>query len=189
MKSSSKLKLKIESIAFLMLLIFVNVFAFAAENAEEPDFVFARKAFNDGFYDLAKDRLEFFLRSYPDTARLYEIHNLLGRCYYNQDNLARALYEFDLVLDTPEGSVFQDEAAYWSAEIYLKNGDSKKALEFYQKVIDDFPSSKYLPYALYSKGWTYYKLGSLEDALVCCLTKKRGRSSPASLRRPTTSMT
>ena len=88
---------------------------------------------------------------------------LLGRCHYHQNKFTKALYEFDIVLSSASGNQFQGEAAYWTAEVYQKDEDFKKALEFYQKVIDDFPSSRYLSHAIYSKGWCYYKLGVLED--------------------------
>ena len=59
----------------------------------------------------------------------------------------------------PAGSAAQDEALYWTGETYLKSGDYKKALEFYQRVIDEFPSSNYLSASIYSKGWAYFFLG------------------------------
>ncbi|MDP3804837.1 MAG: tetratricopeptide repeat protein [Candidatus Omnitrophota bacterium] len=151
-------------IIFSIFYIFLVAAVFAAENTEETDFIFARKAFNGGFYDITQGRLEALLKNYPNTARLYEIHSLLARCHYSRNDLTNALYEFDIVLNAPAGSVAQDEALYWTGEIYFRNGDYKKSLELYQRVIDEFPSSKYLAYSVYSKGWAYYKLGFLDDA-------------------------
>jgi TolA-binding protein len=145
---------------------FLCNFVFAVENTEDADYVFAKKAFKDGLYDLAGNRFESVLRNYPNTPRIYEIHSLLGRSCYYQNKFTRALYEFDVVLNAPAGSDAQDEALYWSGEIYLKNGDFRKALGFYQRVIDEFPSSRYLSHAIYSKGWCYYRLGLLNDAVV-----------------------
>jgi len=139
----------------------------AAQNAEEADLFFAKKAFGDGLYELAETRLEEFLRDYPQTPSLYEAHALLGRCYYKENKFSRALYEFEAVLTAPAGSGSQDDALYWSGEIYLRNGDFNKALESYQRIIDEFGSSEYLSYALYSKGWAYYKIGLLDDAIKC----------------------
>ncbi len=158
---------KTKNLIVAIALILLSHAAFAVETREEADFTFAKKALNDGFYDLAGQRLEAFLRNYPRSSHPYEAHALLGRCYYQQNNYPRALYEFEVVLNASEGSEFQDEALYWTGEIYLRNGDFKKALEFYQRIIDDFASSKYLSYAIYSKGWAYYKLGSFDDAAKC----------------------
>ena len=127
--------------------------AFATENPEETDLAFAKTSLKSGLYDAAAEKLESILRNYPNTPRIYEVHSLLGRCYYYQNRFTRALYEFEVVLNAPAGSDSQDEALYWSGEVYLKNGDYKKALELYQRIIDEFPSSFYLSHALYSKGW------------------------------------
>jgi len=145
-------------------LFLMNAFSFAADSAEEADFVFAKKAFNDGFYDLAEERLAAFLRAYPETPRLYEAHFLRGVSFYSRNNFSKALYEFEIILSSPAAGNFTDGAIYWIGEIYLKTGDYKKALQSYQKVLDDFKSSRYTPFALYSKAWSYYKLGLYDKA-------------------------
>ncbi|MDP2929746.1 MAG: tetratricopeptide repeat protein [Candidatus Omnitrophota bacterium] len=133
---------------------------------EEAEFIFAKKAFSDGFYSLAQDNLEDFLKKYPATDYLYEAHLLLGRALYYQNNFKRSHYEFDIVLSAPNASGFEDSALYWSGDMYFKGRDFKKALEAYQKVLDDYPASKYYGNAVYSKGWSYYKLGLFEDAMA-----------------------
>ncbi len=134
-----------------------------AQGNEEAEFMFAKKAFSDGFYALAQENFEDFLDKYPGNRHLYEVHFLLGRCFYYQNNLKMSSYEFDMALNAPAGA-FQDAALYWMGDIYYRSGDFKKALEFYQKVIDEYPASKYLIYALYSKAWAYYRLGFEEDS-------------------------
>jgi len=137
-----------------------------AQSGEEAEFAFAKKAFNDGFYSLAQENLEDFLRNFPATEHLYEAHLLLGRSLYYQNDLKRAYNEFDIVLDAPNVSGFEDSAVYWTGDIYFKGKDYEKALGSYQKILDDYPASKYSGYAIYSKAWAYYKLGSLEDAII-----------------------
>lgn len=151
---------------FILSFIFLSfgTAAFAIGNVEDADFASAEKAFRSGVYDMAQTRLESFLKVYPHTAYLYQAHSLLGQCYYHQNIQARALYEFDLVLNAPGGNNFQDEALYWSGEVYFGAGDFNKSIELYQRLIDDNPSSKYLPYAIYARGWSYYKLGLLDEA-------------------------
>lgn len=162
------MKLRITHYVLLVTLIaaIFAPFLYAADNAEEADFTFAKKAFKDGFYDIAESRLEAFLRDHPETQYLYEAHTALGRCYYYRNNYQRALYELGIVLSAPAGGRFQDEALYWTGEIYLKTNDPKKALEFYQRVIEDYPASKYIGYALYSMGWAYKSMGFLEEAMA-----------------------
>ncbi|MDO8525696.1 MAG: tetratricopeptide repeat protein, partial [Candidatus Omnitrophota bacterium] len=124
-------------LAMTAIMLISSTFAYA-EMTEDADYVFAKKAFSGGLYDLAGERLESMLRNYPNTPRVYEAHSLLGRAYYYQNKLPRALYEFEVVLTAPSGSNSQDGALYWSGEIFLKNGDYKKAMELYQRVIDEF---------------------------------------------------
>jgi TolA-binding protein len=137
-----------------------------AQGREEAEFSFAKKAFSDGFYSLAQENLESFLRDYPATEHLYEAHLLLGRSLYYQNDLKRSYYEFDIVMSAPNVSGFEDSAVYWTGDIYFKGQDYEKALGAYQKILDEYPASKYSGYALYSKAWAYYKLGFLEDAIV-----------------------
>ena len=137
-----------------------------AQSGEEAEFAFAKKIFNDGFYSLAQENLEDFLHGYPATEHLYEAHLLLGRSLYYQNDLKRSYYEFDIVLSAPNASGFEDSAIYWMGDLHFKGQDYGKALESYQKVLDDHPASKYSGYAIYSKAWAYYKLGFLEDAII-----------------------
>src|SRR3989338_5209057 len=140
----------VKSYIFLIIFaIFSRHPVFAVENLEESDLLFAKKALSDGFYGLAEERFENFLESYPRTSRLYEAHLLLGQCLYYQNNPRKALLEMEFVLDNPGEARFQDAALYWIGEVYFKTGDFAKAFEFYQKVIDNFPSSKYISYAVY----------------------------------------
>ena len=157
---SSKLKTFV-----VLVLILCGTAAGAQDSQPESDYVFAKKAFKDGFYDLAEERLEIFLKNYPQNPHLYEARSLLGRSYYYRNNMAGAAYEFEGILGSPQASQFHDEAIYWMGEIFLKTGDYKKAIEMYEKIISSFPASAYRGYALYSKGWTYYKLGLFEEAL------------------------
>ncbi len=137
-----------------------------AQGSEETEFIFAKKAFNDGFYSLAQESLEDFLDIYPATEHLYEAHILLGRSLYYQNDLKGAHYEFNVVLNAPNSSQFEDAALYWAGEIYFNGKDYEKALESYQKILDDHPASGYTGYASYSKAWAYYRLGFLEDAII-----------------------
>jgi TolA-binding protein len=169
MKLKSKARFQVilgTAILLLALPLFSNLPLHAVDGVEEADFLVIKKTFNSGLYSAAQEKIETFLRDYPRTTRIYDVHLLLARSLYHQNNLTRAMYEFDIILDAPGGNKFEDEALYWTGEIYLKNGDFKKALELYQKIIDVYASSRYLSYALYAKAYAYYELGSLEDAII-----------------------
>ena len=156
---------KYQSVKVLCLLYaFLGASLCFAQMNEEADFMAAKKAFTDGFYALAEENIETFLDTYPDTPYLYEAHLLLGRCFYYQNNSKKASYEFSIILNAAPTVAPHDSAFYWLGDILYRGGDFKGALEYYQKVIDGYPTSKYLPYSLYSKAWAYYKLGFLEEA-------------------------
>jgi TolA-binding protein len=86
---------------------------------------------------------------------------------FEQGNFSKAVYEFDMILNSRGSGYLQDGALYWSGEAYLKMGDYRKALEYYDKIVGSFPSSHYYAFAVYSKGYAYYKLGMYEDAINC----------------------
>jgi len=142
----------------------LHQFVYAAENGEGADFALAKKYFIGGSYDIAVASLETFLKDYPDTLYAYEAHILLGRCYYYRDDYERSIYEFAAVMNS-HSEDFLDEALYWTGEVHMRTQDPKKALEFYQKIIDDHPGSRYMPYAAYSRAWALKSLGFMEEAL------------------------
>lgn len=140
--------------------------ALEAYSPEESELMVAKKAFNEGYYQLSQARLENYLKAYPQTDKAYEAHLILGRTYFKQGEMSKALDEFDMILNGPTGVLFRDEALYWAGEVYLRNGEYRKALEMFQQVIDEFPNTKYISYSVYSKAWAYYKLGLIEDAIL-----------------------
>lgn len=153
------------TLVFVSISLLFSSYCFGQVNSEEADFMSIKKTFSDGFYSLAEENIEEFFNKYPDTYHIYEARLLLGRCFYYQNNLKKALYEFDIILNTSSASMFHDAALYWLGDVYYRTNDFKNSFEYYQKVIDEYPVSKYVPYALYSKAWSYYKLGFLEDSI------------------------
>ncbi len=55
-------------------------------------------------------------------------------------------------------------ALYQRGIIHKERGETKKALEFLNKLIDDYPGSFYLPLALEAVGDIYIELGNISDA-------------------------
>jgi len=147
-----------------IMVILLSLSTCFAQVNEEAEFVFAKKAFTDGFYSLAQENLEDFLNKYAGTNHIYEAHLLLGRCFYYQNNFKKSSHEFNIALNLLAAPDLQDGALYWIGEIYYRSGDFKKALESYQRIIEEYPSSRYLSYAVYSKAYAYYRLGFMEDA-------------------------
>ena len=78
-------------LAMFLVVMLASSVCTAAGNAEDPDFMFAKKALKDGLYDMAGNQFESILRNYPNTPRIYEAHLFLGRAYYYQNKFTRAL--------------------------------------------------------------------------------------------------
>ena len=133
--------------------------------AQESEILFAKKAIDDGFYDLAVEKLQVFLGKYPDSLHKSEAHLLLGKCFYNKGEFKKALYEFELITKDPEAGELEDDALYWTAEVYFKSGQYDKAMDYYQRIIDDFQDSPFLSFSYYSIGWCYYELKEYAEAL------------------------
>src|SRR3989338_1666017 len=137
----------------------------AFSSTEDRDFLFAKQAFEDEFYDIAKDRFISFISSYPASKEIIPAHLYLGRAYFRLNKFDRACYEFEYILGRPDSAAFSDEAVYWLAETYFALENYRRALEYYQRLIDEYPASTYIAYAHYSKGWSYRKMGENERAI------------------------
>ncbi len=83
------------------------------------------------------------IRRFPLTVYANESRRLLG-------------------LPTQRVSVDEAEAAYARAEEFFLVGDTTRAIEAFQQVVQDYPKSQYAARAQYAVGWTYENL--VEDA-------------------------
>ncbi|MFH1381198.1 MAG: tetratricopeptide repeat protein, partial [Candidatus Omnitrophota bacterium] len=120
---------------------------------EEGDILFATRALNDGFYDLAVGKLQTFLKKNPESTHKNEAYILLGKCYYNQNQFTKSIYEFEQVINDPKAADLWDDAIYWTGEVYFKINDYNKAIECYDKIVKDYKDSPFLAFSYYSMGW------------------------------------
>ncbi|MFA5115161.1 MAG: tetratricopeptide repeat protein [Candidatus Omnitrophota bacterium] len=132
---------------------------------EEESFFVAKKAFEDGFYDVSLGLLERFLKNYPDSRRSADAELLIGECYFHQNKYMDALKKFEELLNQPEASAIKDAALYWTAEVHFKGNGFSRAASYYQAIIDGFPKSPYLVHAYYSLGWCLFQEGNYQEAL------------------------
>ena len=147
-----------------MSLIFPSCYSnllYAKEGGEYEVFLVGRRTFEDGFYEIAISQLEEYLKNYPRSEWLDEVHLLLGKGYYHSGKFYKAKEELQLV----HSKRLEDEVLYWTGETHSGAEDYKGAIEFYDKVINNHPDSKYRVYALYSIGWSYFKLKRFDDAV------------------------
>ncbi len=142
-------------------------FVFAQDSTkEEESFYVAKKAFDDGFYDVALSLLKRFLDNYPSSGRAPQANLLVGQCYFNQNKFLDALNKFEELLNRSESKDIQDALIYWIAEVHFRGNNFNKAKSFYQRIIDDYPGSSYVQAAYYSLGWCLFQEQKYRDALT-----------------------
>jgi TolA-binding protein len=147
-----------------ILIKFLLIFAFffpqvvlAQSEKEKESFFVAKRAFEDGFYDVSLGLAERFLKNYPDSQQHPQVNLLIGECYFHQSKFLDALAKFEQLLEDPSAKDIKDAVLYWIAEVHFKGNSFGKSASFYKKIIDDFPNSTYLPAAYYSLGWCLFQ--------------------------------
>lgn len=168
-----KIKSKILVLIFFLLIFFptcyllhTTCYLFAQEQSKEDETLFvAKKAFEDGFYDVAQGLFERFLKEYPNSSRIPEVELLIGQCYFRQNRFLDALTKFEGLLSSPAAQNIKDAILYWIAEVHFKGNNFTKASDFYKKVTEDFPKSSYAVYAYYSLGWCLFQEAKFNEAI------------------------
>ncbi|MBN2830734.1 MAG: tetratricopeptide repeat protein [Candidatus Omnitrophica bacterium] len=150
-----------------LIIIFLcsSAISYAQGQGKEEVFFVARKAFEDGYYEVSIGLLNRFLDDFPYSSKTGEAELLLGQSYFYQSKLIEALGKFEELLNKPSAANVKDAVLYWIAETYFKANNFPKAAQAYRKVIDGFPNSSYAPLALYSLGRSLFEEGNFKEAL------------------------
>lgn len=153
-------------LTFLTCLTFLTSSSFSQESPKEDETLFvAKKAFEDGFYEVSLGLLERFLKNYPASAKRQEVDLLIGQCYFRQNRLPEALKKFEAILNNPLTKGLQDACLYWIAEAHFRGNNFSEARSYYERIIDEFPKSSYLVAAYYSLGWCLFQESKFSEAL------------------------
>ncbi|MFA5144970.1 MAG: tetratricopeptide repeat protein [Candidatus Omnitrophota bacterium] len=140
--------------------------SYAQESSKEEEALFvAKKAFEDGFYEVSLGLLERFLNNYPGSSKAVEANLLIGRCYFQQNKFLDALAKFEGLLGQPQALNVRDAVLYWIAEAHFKGNGFNAAATYYQRIINEFPRSSYIPAAYYSLGWCLFQEQKFQQAL------------------------
>jgi TolA-binding protein len=131
---------------------------------EEETLFVAKKAFEDGFYEVSLGLLERFLKNYPDSPKIPEVNLLIGQCYFHQNRFLDALKQFEGLLSEPAAKNIKDAVLYWIAEVHFKGNNFDKAATYYKMIIDEFPKSAYVSSAYYSLGWCLFQESKFAQA-------------------------
>ena len=157
---------KIKTVGVLILTLFFISSGLAYEDSKEAELLFmAKKAYEDGFYEVSLGMLERFQKNYKDSADISQAILLSGQCYFYQGRYLEALNIFETLANNPEFDNFKDVLYFWMAEVHFKGNNFQKAALLYQKLIDNFPQSSFVPAAYYSLGWSYSQVGKFKQAI------------------------
>ncbi len=152
-------------LAIGLLLINLTPICYAQAQSKEEEVIFvAKKAFEDGYYEISLGFLKRFLDNFPSSDKANEAKLLVGECYFYQNKFFDALGEFEDLLKEPFSDNIKDAIFYWIAEVYFKSNNFAKASGFYHNIIDEFPNSSYLPLAYYSLGWCSFQEEKFKEA-------------------------
>jgi tetratricopeptide (TPR) repeat protein len=143
-----------------------NGLASDSQSRKETELLFmAKKAYEDGFYEVSLGMLERFQKDFSDSTKTNEARLLVGQCYFHQGRYLEALNTLEALLDNPRAASLKDAIYFWMAELHFKGNNFENAVVFYQKLINDFPQSSYVPAAYYSLGWSFSQMGKYAQAL------------------------
>ena len=156
--------------AFTIIVILVlatgSLAASVPEEAKEAEILFmAKKAYEDGFYEVSLGMLERFQKEFPGSTKATEAGLLTAECYFYQGRYTEALNILEGLLDDPVSKGFRDAVYFWIGEVHLKGNNYEDAASFYESVIKEFPRSFYAPAAYYSLGWSLSLLGRYGRAM------------------------
>ena len=157
--------MKIRIVVVLILSLFFVTSGLTYEDPKETELLFmAKKAYEDGFYEVSLGMLERFQRDFKGSSKSSQAVLLRGQCYFYQGRYFEALNIFESLIKLPESDSFKDALYFWIAEVHFKGGNFEKAALLYQKLIDNFPQSSFAPAAYYSLGWSFSQEGKFSQA-------------------------
>ncbi len=158
--------MKIRIVGVLILILFFISPGLAYEDPKENELLFmAKKAYEDGFYEVSLGMLERFQKNYKDSTMAAQAALLSGECYFYQGRYLEALNIFESLSDRPESGSLKDALYFWMGEVHFKGKNFEKAALLYQKLIDNFPQSPFVPAAYYSLGWSFSQIGDFNQAI------------------------
>ncbi|TAM43085.1 tetratricopeptide repeat protein, partial [bacterium] len=151
---------------FILVLTTGSLASPVVEEAKEAEILFmAKKAYEDGFYEVSLGMLERFQKEFPGSTKAKEAGLLTAECYFYQGRYLEALNILEGLSNEPGSKGFRDAVYFWIAEVHLKGNNYEKAAGFYELVIKDFPQSPYAPAAYYSLGWSFSLAGKYRGAI------------------------
>lgn len=132
----------------LLLLGILLPMAAPAQTEHEADFLYARRLYQDGLYDLAVEALERYLAADPESPHRVEAYLIIGDARWKEKklDLARQAYQRAAMADPDDPRAV--DALTKVADSYLSENDWQKAARAEQRIAVYYPNSPVAPAAL-----------------------------------------
>ncbi len=120
----------------------------AAENPGTDDYLYARKLFEERYYDLAAEQLERCLRDFPSLTDADEAQFMLGEAYLRSGDPDRARAAFLRTAIVYPESPHAPEALFKVGESLESAGRNREAAQAYERVQGFYSGSELAPRAM-----------------------------------------
>lgn len=147
MSEIARHKLTFATLTALVLLTFAA--AQTGENPGRDEYLYARKLFEEKYYDLAAEQLERCLRDFPGLREADEAQFLLGEAYLKAGDSERARAAFLRTAIIYSESPRAPEALFKVGESLEIAGRSREAMQAFERVEGFYSGSQLAPSALW----------------------------------------
>ncbi|MBD3290912.1 tetratricopeptide repeat protein, partial [candidate division KSB1 bacterium] len=156
-------RMKIKIIGFILLIS--GGLLYAQTSGSGVDFVYAKKLYDEGMYDLAAKQFHDFAEQNPESPQAAEALLLAGDSYFKRGEYENARKEYIfLVLRFPKASNL-DEAQFRIGETFQEQGDYEEAAKAYQQVNVFYPRSNIAGKAALKAAAMYVKSNQFDKAI------------------------
>lgn len=132
--------------------------------AQQDQFGYALKLYNEGFYDLASQQFSSFITSNPASEQIPDAHYFLAQCYLKIGQPDLAVIELKkLALEYPSHNKATD-AWLLLGEIYEHQKNYQEAVKAYENVKILYPNSTKAPEGLLKAGKTAIAMNDWENS-------------------------
>jgi len=128
------MKLKLKLFIFLFAIFVLQNVLFAQSEDAGVSFVFAKKLYNDGMYDLAAEQFHQFAEQNPNHAKAPEAMLMAGKSYLKTGDFNNAKKEFVYLISRFPDAKNLDEAQFSIAECFENNNEFSAAAKAYHQV-------------------------------------------------------
>lgn len=133
-----------------MILLFIPVSGLLSQVQEQghDEFLYAKRLFDEGYYDLAVEQLERFIRNFPNRIDIVEAQFLLGQSYLMAGNLDKSRSAFLRIAFVYPESPRAPEALMKVGQVLEIAGKIDETAQAYQRIQAFYPESPDAPEGL-----------------------------------------